>query len=879
MSENENLNLDLGWDEPLNNDKELNEENDLDLDERSEEQKQIDLNIATWITYAWDKDRNISDEMETCYLDYAMSVIVQRALPDVRDWLKPVHRRILFAMDEEGLRPGSKYRKSATVVWAVLWKYHPHGDSSVYEAMVRMAQDFSMRYPLVDGQWNFGSMDWDNAAAMRYTEAKMTKMSEMMLADIDKDTITWRDNYDATRKEPSVLPTRLPNLLMNWVMGIAVGMATNIPPHNLWELLEAIKFLLTTENPNEVTVEDLMEFIKGPDFPTGWIIYDKEAILNAFSTGRWSVIMRWVATIDENTKSGRKNIIISEVPYQLNKSNLITKIADLVKEKIIVWIHDIRDESNKDWVRVVIELKKDAFPKKILNQLYKLTPLQTSFSYNMIALGDRWLQPKLYNIKEILEEFIEHRKEVVTNRTKYELKVAEARAHILEWLKIALDNIDEIIKVIRAAYDDAEIQLMKAFALSEIQAGAIVEMKLRRLQGLEKEKIEEELAEKLSLIADLKDILAKPQRVVDIIMTEIDEIATKFASPRRTQVNNGKIWEFNPKDTIPNEEVVIVLSKNAYIKRVLASSFRTQRRWWTGVTTATKEDDEIKLVLSTKNHNDLLFFTSAWRVFSLPAFEIPESQRTAKWQAIVNLLSLQKDEEISAILDITEEKNKYLVFVTKNGTIKKLDMDEVKKIRSNWLIVLKVKDGDSLSWVKTTSGSDNVFIVTKEWKAIQFSEEDVRPMGRTASGVRWIRLAWKDEVVETAIVAWDVAYVFTITENAMWKITEIEEYRSQWRWGSWAKSMAITPKTWKLMWVITLKKEDLEDSSILLISREWQTIRLPLNTIRVTSRVTQWVILSKLRDKDDCIVSASLMKTGENPDEEAKEETNNLTIE
>lgn len=865
MSDKENLSLDLdGLDDTNEN---TSAENNEELDERSEEQKQIDMNIAAWITYAWDRDRNISDEMETCYLDYAMSVIVSRALPDVRDWFKPVHRRILYTMHELGLRSGAKYRKSAKVVWDVLWNYHPHGDSSVYEAMVRMAQDFSMRYPLVDGQWNFGSMDWDGAASMRYTEAKMAKLSDMMLADIEKETVIFRDNYDATRQEPSVLPTRVPNLLMNWVMGIAVGMATNIPPHNLGELIEAINYLLKVENPNEVTVEDLMEFIKGPDFPTGWIIYDKEAILTAFSTGRGSVIMRWVATIDENSKSGRKNIIISEIPYQLNKSNLIVKIADLVKEKIIVWIHDIRDESNKDWVRVVIELKKDAFPKKILNQLYKLTPLQTSFAYNMIALWDRGMQPKLYNIKEILEEFIAHRKEVVTNRTIYELKIAEARAHILEWLKIALDNIDEIIKVIRAAYDDAELQLMKNFALSEIQAAAIVEMKLRRLQGLEKEKIENELAEKLALIADLKDILVKPERVVAIILEELDYIKNTYKSERRTQVNNGKIGEFNPKDTIANEDVVIVLSKNSYIKRVLASSFRTQRRGWTGVTTATKEDDEIRLVLSTKNHNDLLFFTSAWRVFGLPAFEIPEAQRTAKGQAIVNLLSLQKDEEISAVLDITEEKNKYLVFVTKNWTIKKLDMDEVKKIRSNWLIVLKVKEWDSLSWVKTTSGSDNVFIVTKEWKAIQFNEEDVRPMGRTASWVRWIKLAWKDEVVETTIVAWDVRYVFTITENAMWKITEIEEYRSQWRGGSGAKSMAITPKTGKLVSAMTLTDEDLKDSSVLLISREGQTIRLPLNTIRVTSRVTQWVILSKLRDKDDCVVSVSLMKTWDAEDE------------
>ena len=836
-------------------------END-DLDEstqENEEKDQTTLAVPAWIVYDWDINRNINDEMETCYLDYAMSVIVSRALPDVRDWLKPVHRRILFSMHEQWLRYSAKFRKSATVVWDVLWKYHPHWDISVYEAMVRMAQDFSLRYPLVLGQWNFGSMDWDGAAAYRYTEAKMTKLTEYMLSDIEKETVLFRDNFDTTRQEPSVLPNRIPNLLMNWVMWIAVWMATNIPSHNLWELCEAINYLLKSENVEEVTIEDLMQFIKWPDFPTGWIVYDKEALLTAYSTWRWSVVMRWVASIEENLK-WRKYIHISEIPYGLNKASFVEKIAELVKEKKIVWISDLRDESNKDWVRVIVELKKDAFPKKILNQLYKMTQLQSSFWYNMIALWERWMQPKLYNLKEILLEFIAHRKEVVTNRVIYELKIARARAHILEWLKIALDNIDEVIKVIRASYDDAEIQLQKTFGLSEIQANAIVEMKLRRLQWLEKEKIEEELREKLAFIDDSEDILAKPERVIAIVIEELDEVNKLFWDKRRTQINNSKIWEFNPRDTIANEEVVITLSKNSYIKRILSSSFRTQRRWWVWVTTATKDEDEIKLILSTKNHNDILFFTSRWRVFTLPAFEIPESNRTAKWQPIINLLSLDKWEEIASILDVTEEKNKYLFFVTSKWTSKKLLMDEVKKIRSSWLIVLKIKEDDSLAWVKTTSWNDNIFIATRDWKAIQFNEDDVRPMGRTASWVRWIKLKQEDEVMEVWVVGNEDKYVLIVTQNGMWKISEITEYRDQNRWWSWVKAMNVTPKTWKVISAMTLKEEDLLDTDLLLMSKWWQTIRLPLKWIRVTSRVTQWVILTKIRWEEDEIVSASLMK-------------------
>lgn len=854
MSENQNL-----------ENEELNEENNDDGSENNAEQ--TDLAIPTGVSYSGDVNRGIKDEMENCYLDYAMSVIVSRALPDIRDWFKPVHRRIMYSMHEQGLRSSAKFRKSATVVGHVLWSYHPHGDSSVYEAMVRMAQDFSLRYPLVHGQGNFGSMDGDNAAAYRYTEAKMTKLAEYMMMDLEKETVDFRDNFDTTKQEPSVMPARLPNLLMNGVMGIAVGMATNIPPHNLTELLNAISFLLTHQTPGEVTVEDLMEYVTGPDFPTGGIVYDKEALLTAYSTGRGSVKMRGVANIEEG-KKGRNIINISEVPFQTNKSTFIEKIADLVRDKKIVGISDLRDESNKDGVRIIIELKKDAFPKKILNQLYKLTPLQTSFGFNMIGLGERGMQPRLYNLKDFLEAFIVHRKEVVERRTIYELRIAEARAHILEGLKHALDHIDEIIATIRAANtkDDAKVELMKNFTLSQIQAEAILEMKLNKLAGLERKKIEDELTEKHLLIDDLKDILAKPERIVSIISEELDEVKEKFGDERKTKVNPGKIGEFNAKDTIPNEDVFVVLSKNSYIKRLKADSFRTQRRGGKWVTTGAKENDEIHLIIPTQNHSDLLYFTTKGRVFTLPAYEIPETNRTAKGQPIINFLGLQKDEEIAAILDISREQNEYLFFVTGNGTVKKLAMSEVKNIRANGLKVLGVKEWDSLSWVKTTTGTDSIFIATHDGKAIQFSEDDVRPMGRAAGWVRWIKLKDDDAVVEVAIVSEDNEYVFIVTENGMWKLTSIEEYRNQKRGGSGVKAMAVTEKTGKLISAKMLSEEDRKTSEIILISKAGQTIRMNFKGIRKTSRVTQGVILTKIKGKDDQVTRASIVREGEDED-------------
>lgn len=843
----------------------MSENTNTPLDDNGENnEEQLDMGISQWMVYSWDEDKSIRSEMESCYLEYAMSVIVSRALPDVRDGMKPVHRRILYSMHEQGLRSSAKFRKSATVVGHVLGSYHPHGDSSVYEAMVRMAQNFSLRYPLVHGQGNFGSMDGDSAAAYRYTEAKMTKLAEYLLADIEKQTVDFRDNFDATKQEPSVLPTRLPTLLMNGVMGIAVGMATNIPPHNLTELINAIKFLLTSLDTSDISVEDLMDFVKGPDFPTGGIVYDKEALLKAYSTGRWSVVVRGVANIEEG-KKWRSIINISEIPYGLNKASLVEKIADLVRDKKIVGISDIRDESNKDAVRVIIELKKDAFPKKILNQLYKLSQLQTSFGYNMIALGERGRQPRLFNLKEFLEEFIGHRKEVVTRRTQYELKIAEARAHILEWLKKALDHIDAIIKLIKASSnkDEARINLMNDFSLSQIQAEAILEMKLNKLAGLERQKIEDELKDKHLLIEDLNDILIKPERVNSIIHDELDEVQNNFGDERKTQVNAWKVWEFNPKDTIPNEEVIITLSKNSYIKRLKANSFRTQRRGGKWVATSTKEDDEIKLIVPTKNHDDLLFFTTQGRVFQLPAYEIPETTRIAKGQPIINLLGLQKNEEISAILDISAAENKYLFFVTKNGIVKKLEMDAVKNIRSNGLKVVGVKDWDELTWVKTTSWDDHIFIATREWKAIQFEENDVRPMWRAAAWVKGINLKPEDSVIEVAIVWEDREFVFIVTENGMWKLTWIDEYRNQKRWGAWVKAMAMTAKTGKLISATMLSSEDRKTTEVILISKWGQTIRIGLKDIRKTSRVTQWVILTKLKKSGDKVVRASLVKESE----------------
>ena len=811
------------------------------------------------VNYDGDEARGIISEMETSYLDYAMSVIIQRALPDVRDGMKPVHRRILYSMYDSGLRANAKYRKSAKVVGDVLGNYHPHGDSSVYDAMVRLAQDFSLRYPLIDGQGNFGSMDGDGAAAMRYTEAKMAKLGESLLTDIDKNTVDWRPNYDASREEPVVLPARIPNLLLNGAMGIAVGMATNIPPHNLSELIDALQFLLNHPDIDAVTIENLLDFVKGPDFPTGGIIYNKKDILDAYTRGRGSVVMRGKAHIEE-AKNGRSMIIIDEVPYQLNKKDFVEKIAALVTDKVIVGVADIRDESNKEGVRVVVELKRDAFPKKILNQLYKLTPLQTTFAYNMIALTDRGMQPKLMNLKEMLIAFMDHRKEVTTRRVQFELDQAEARKHILEGLAKAISIIDQIIATIRASKNREEgiPTLMEKFDFSDKQATAIWEMQLGKLSGLEIEKIENELQEKIAMIADFKDILAKPERVAKIISDELAEIKEKYGDERKTEVHPGAVGEFNPTDTIPNEDMVVTLSKNGYIKRIKASSFRTQRRGGKGIAMAVKDEDEMQVILSTKNHNKLLFFTNTGRVFELPAYEIPEMQRTAKGQPVVQFLSLAKDESVTTILDLATVTGKHLVLISHNATVKRIDITDIANIRSSGLIVMKPKDNDSLGWVRVTDGTNNILLVSEGGKVIQFPEDDVRVMGRAAAGVRGMKVANSDALIEGCVVGSQDMYIFTISETGMGKISSLEEYREQGRGGSGIKVSATTTKTGKIIAAFTLSEEEKQAKSVILVSRSGQTVRLPLADIRITGRNTQGVILAKLKDTDDTFTSATL---------------------
>ena len=817
-----------------------------------------------------DVRRNISTEMENCYIDYAMSVIVSRALPDIRDGLKPVHRRILYAMHDLSLHSTAKYRKSAKIVWDVLGKYHPHGDASVYEAMVRLAQPWSLRYPLVDGQGNFGSVDADSAASMRYTEARMSKITDEMLYDIKKETVDFRPNYDASEEEPTVLPARVPNLLLMGSVGIAVGMATNIPPHNMREVIWALKFLLAHTERASVTVEDLMEYVKGPDFPTGGVVYNRAEILSAYATGRGSIILRGKAVIEE-TPSGRPVIIINELPYQTTPSSIVEQVAHLITEKIINGIAEVRDESNKDGIRIVIELKRDSFPKEVLNQLFKLTGLQSSFAYNMIALTDRGSQPKLFNLKEILEEFIVHRQEVIVRRTTYELRIAEERAHILEGLKIALDHIDEVIETIKKSKDrqDASAKLQERFGLSERQTVAILEMQLQRLSGLERKKIEDELAEKLLTIADLKDILSKPERVDTIVADELTEMNDKYGDDRRTEIHSAPLGQFSAKDTIPNEEVIITLSKQGYVKRLKAATYRTQKRGGMGVTTATKEEDEIQILLSSNNHDDLWFFTSTGRVFQLPTYEIPEFSRTAKGSPLVNFINLQPTESISTILNANGATKPFLFFATKQGTVKRLEREEITNIRSSGLIVIKVEEGDSLGWVQPTSGSDRILLVSNEGQAIQFLETDVRAMGRSAMGVRGIRLKGKDTLVTASIVSEGMKYVFTASSRGLGKLSNIDDYRSQGRGGSGVKVSSVTPKTGKIVSATMLSEDDRKTADFLLITKSGQTIRMGLKDVRLTGRVAQGVILTRLKDTD-AVVSMSIVREREEEESATK---------
>lgn len=803
--------------------------------------------------------RPIVQEMEESYLNYAMSVIVMRALPDVRDGLKPVHRRILYAMWSIGLRSSAKFRKSATVVGEVLGKYHPHGDTAVYDTMVRLAQNFSLRYPLVHGQGNFGSMDGDAAAAMRYTEAKLNKIAEELLLDIDKDTVDFRPNYDGTHEEPIVLPAKLPNLLLNGTVGIAVGMATNIPPHNLTELCNGITHLIAEP---EATVEDLMEHIKGPDFPTAGIIYDVVAIRTVYSTGKGGIVMRGRATIEENS-SGHSIIVISEIPYQVNKASLVEAIANLVKDKKIEGIRDLRDESDRSGIRVVVELKRDAYPKKVLNRLYKLTQLQETFHVNMVALVDG-LQPRVLNLKTMLEEYIKHREVVVTRRSTFELKKAQDRAHILEGLAMALEKIDAIIKTIKASKnkEDAKVNLIKQFKFSEPQTLAILEMRLQQLVNLERLQVEKELREQQAIIKELKRILSSKKTILAVVKEEVAELKDKYGDDRRTEIVKQALGSFSQEDLIPKESAIVMLTRDGYIKRLTPDTFKQQQRGGKGIIGLTaKEEDIATALISTNTHANLLFFTSKGRVFQLKAYEVPPASRTAKGQAIVNFLQLGPEEQVNAILPVEKSQNsKYFVMVTRNGLIKKTTLDAFTNVRRSGLIALKLKTGDQLQWVKPSSGKDSIILTSNNGQAIRFKETDVRDMGRAASGVRGIRLKTNDHVVGMDLLPngdTKSQQLTVVMSHGYGKRSDVKSYKVQHRGGSGIKTAKITPKTGQI--VYSFLTDSTPNHDILIISKAGQVIRLPLKSVSVSGRATQGVRLMRFKVEKDQIASIAML--------------------
>ena len=813
--------------------------------------------------------RKVEDVMEDSYLRYSMSVIVARALPDVRDGLKPVHRRILYVMNRMGITPGGKTVKSAQIVGEVMGKYHPHGDSAIYESMVRMAQPWAMRYMLVNGQGNFGSMDGDPAAAYRYTEAKMTSHAEAMLADIEKETVPFRDNYDGTRQEPEVLPAKLPNLLLNGQVGIAVGMATNIPPHNLNEIVDAI---ITIIDKPDATLDDLLVHVKGPDFPTGGIVYGRDSIRTAFATGRGGVVVRGVANIEENAK-GRHQIIISEIPYALNKESLILKIADLVHEKKIVGISDIRDETARGAVRMVIDLKKDAYPKKILNQLYKLTPLQTSFHYNMLALVDG-IQPRVLGLQDILQEYLKHRQVVVRRRTEYELRKAQERAHILEGLKIALDHIDEVIKTIRASKsaDEAQTSLIAKFKLSEIQAKAILAMQLRTLTGLERQKIEDELAELLKIIAKLEGILASEQEILKIIKTELIEMKKQFGDERRTKIVDSELGKLSDEDLIPDEQVAVTLTSANYIKRSPLAEYKRQGRGGKGRRgMATREEDVIEHVVNASTHDYILFFTNRGRVFRLKTYEVPAVGLNAKGVALVNLLQLQPEERVSSIINVSKgDKDGYLFMCTVRGVVKKTPFEQYKNVRNSGLIAINLDDKDELRWIRMTSGTDEIVISTSLGQAIRFQEKDARPMGRVSRGVRGIRLRAGDEVIGMDTVKKDSS-IFVISKHGYGKRTKIDQFTPHARGGVGIRSAIVNTKTGNLIGVKTLSADDTEE--VIIISQQGQTIRLGLKNIPQLGRATQGVRIMRINENDEVVSLALVDKTEEIDADEVAEIT------
>ena len=793
--------------------------------------------------------RDIVTEMRESYLDYAMSVIVARALPDVRDGLKPVHRRILYSMHELGLTASAKFRKSATVVGDVLGKYHPHGDVACYDALVRLAQDFAMRYQLVLGQGNFGSIDGDAAAAMRYTEAKMSKLSGELLSDIEKKTVEFVPNYDGQHQEPTVLPSKVPNLLLNGTMGIAVGMATKIPPHNLAELLDALAYL--ADNP-EASVDDLMQFVQGPDFPTGGIAFGSSDLKHAYATGRGGVVTRGEAEIVEE-KSGQFRIIISSIPYQVNKSELIIQIADLVRDKKLEGIRDIRDESTKE-IRVVVELKSGTHPQKVLNALYKHTPLETTFHYNMLALVDG--VPRLLNLKGILEEFLKHRHVIVTRRTQFDLDVALAREHILLGLKIALDHIDEVIKTIRKSDDTAEAHanLRKKFGLSDLQATAILEMRLQKLAGLERQKVEDELLEKQNLIKELKAILADPKKILRIIKEEFSNLEEKYADERKTKIVKGGVKEINVEDLVPEKENVLVVTAGGYVKRTDPAEYRAQKRGGVGVIDLDmKEEDFVTIFLTAHSHSDLLFFTDKGKAYQIKMYDLPEGKRATRGKSLANFLALSAEEKVTSVLSLPKELKAVdalsLMMVTKQGVAKRVAAKSFADVRRSGIIAIRLDAGDELLSVLPMKKGDEVLLATALGQSIRFKESDIREMGRTAGGVRAMKLSKNDVLVGADAINKDLVATsefLVMSENGYGKKTKLKEYKTQKRGGSGIKTMKITSKTGKLMSSRVISAQ----TEIIAISKNGQIIRTGLNEISSLGRQTQGVRIMKLREGD-----------------------------
>ncbi len=834
------------------------------------------------------QSREITQEMEEAYLDYAMSVIVARALPDVRDGLKPVHRRILYSMHENGLRHSARYRKCATVVGDVIGKYHPHGDIAIYDALARMAQDFSLRYTLVDGQGNFGSIDGDAPAAYRYTECRMEKIAEEMLLDIDKETVDWVPNYDGSREEPSVLPARVPQILLNGSVGIAVGMATNIPPHNLGEVVDALMHLI--EKP-EATSEDLTQFVKGPDFPTGGSIYNKREIIQAYASGRGPIVMRATTEITEQKAGKGFQIIISEIPFQVNKSVLLERLADLVKEKKIEGIRDIRDESDKDGIRVVIDLKNDSYPQKVLNKLYTLTDLQKTFHMNMLALADG-IQPQVMPLKSVLEYYLKHRQNVVERRVKFDLKKAKEREHVLEGLAKALDHIDAVIETIKKSEtrEEAGQNLIKKFKLPEIQAAAILEMRLQTLAGLERKKINDELDEKIKLIKYYTELLGDPKKLLGVIKEEFKEIKERYPSARKTKIHTQGVGEFKEEDLIPDEEVIITLSRDGFIKRLPPGTYKTQKRGGSGkIGAAVAEEDAVQHLIVANTHDSVFFFTSSGKVFQSKVHEIPQAVRTSKGRALVNFLEIESEENITAIISLKNdpkkaaaEGDKFLVMITRNGIIKKTAVSDFANVRRSGLIAIKLKGGekggkgekgDELEWVKITSGKDEIILVTRNGQAIRFSEADVRDMGRNAAGVNGIRLKKGGEKGKRGgngeaggngdlIAGADIikqaekdAEVLIVMSKGYAKRTKIKLYKRQKRAGSGIKTAKVTDKTGK---VVSAKILDPEEEDLIVISKKGQVIRTPIKDISVLGRATQGVRVMRLKDGDEIASTTTL---------------------